>query len=113
MRGEEVCSNSYLTSALDGSEWSASLSGRALPPGKGPPVPIVYGAGGWVGLRANLDAGARRKILCSGRESNPNCPARSQTLYYLSYRGSCKYETTVNNRKIMSILLGYKIFRNF
>jgi hypothetical protein len=32
-------SYSYLTSALDGGEWSASRPGRALPPGKGPPVP--------------------------------------------------------------------------
>jgi hypothetical protein len=36
---------SYLTSALDGGEWSASRPGRALPPGKGPPVPIVQEAG--------------------------------------------------------------------
>jgi hypothetical protein len=33
------------TSALDRGEWSASRSGRALPPGKGPPVPIVQEAG--------------------------------------------------------------------
>jgi len=26
-------------------EWSASRPGRALPPGKGPPVPIVQEAG--------------------------------------------------------------------
>jgi hypothetical protein len=38
-------SYSYLTSALDGGEWSASRPGRALPPGKGPPVPIVQEAG--------------------------------------------------------------------
>jgi hypothetical protein len=38
-------SYSYLTSALDGSEWSASRPGHALPPGKGPPVPIVQEAG--------------------------------------------------------------------
>jgi hypothetical protein len=25
---------------LDGGEWSASRPGRALPPGKGPPVPV-------------------------------------------------------------------------
>jgi hypothetical protein len=31
---------SYITSALDGGEWSASRPGCALPPGKGPPVPI-------------------------------------------------------------------------
>jgi hypothetical protein len=34
------CSYSFLTSALDGAEWSASRPGRALPPGKEPPVPI-------------------------------------------------------------------------
>jgi hypothetical protein len=28
-----------------GGEWSASRPGRALPPGKGPPVPIVQEAG--------------------------------------------------------------------
>jgi hypothetical protein len=38
-------SYSFLTSALDGGEWSASRPGRALPPGKGPPVPIVQEAG--------------------------------------------------------------------
>jgi hypothetical protein len=34
-------SYSFLTSALDEGEWSASRPGRALPPGKGLPVPIV------------------------------------------------------------------------
>jgi hypothetical protein len=33
-------SYSFLTSALDGGEWSASRPGRTLPPGKEPPVPI-------------------------------------------------------------------------
>jgi hypothetical protein len=45
----------------------------------------------WVGPRAGLDAGARRKILLplSGIEPrSPDRPARSQTLYCLSYRGS-------------------------
>jgi hypothetical protein len=36
---------SYLTSALDGGEWSASRLSRDLPPGKGPPVPIGPEAG--------------------------------------------------------------------
>jgi hypothetical protein len=36
-------SYSFTTSALDRGEWSASRPGRALPPEKGPPVPI----GGW------------------------------------------------------------------
>jgi hypothetical protein len=38
-------SYSFSTSALDGGEWSASRPDRALPPGKGPPVPIVQEVG--------------------------------------------------------------------
>jgi hypothetical protein len=38
-------SYSFTTSAIDGGEWSASRPGRALPPGKGPPVPIGQEAG--------------------------------------------------------------------
>jgi hypothetical protein len=38
---------SFLTSAVEGGEWSASRPGRALPPGKEPPVPTVQEAG-WV-----------------------------------------------------------------
>jgi hypothetical protein len=33
------------TSALDRGEWPASRPGRALPPGKGPPIPVVHEAG--------------------------------------------------------------------
>jgi hypothetical protein len=36
---------SFSTSAVDGGEWSASLPGRALAPGKGPPARIVQKAG--------------------------------------------------------------------
>jgi hypothetical protein len=38
-------SYTFSTTALDGSEWSASLPGHALAPGKEPPVPIVQEAG--------------------------------------------------------------------
>jgi hypothetical protein len=38
-------SYSFLTSALEGGEWSASYPGRALPPGKEPPVPTVQEVG--------------------------------------------------------------------
>jgi hypothetical protein len=40
-------SYSFLTPALDGAEWSASLPGRALPLGKGPPVRNGQEAG-WI-----------------------------------------------------------------
>jgi hypothetical protein len=44
--GERTYSSySFSTSALDGGEWSASRPGCALPPGKGPPVPIGQEAG--------------------------------------------------------------------
>jgi hypothetical protein len=52
-------SYSFTTSALDRGEWSASHPGRALPPGKGPPVP---------------DTEDRGKILCPCRGSNPDRP---------------------------------------
>jgi hypothetical protein len=52
-------SYSFLTSALDGGELSALRPGRALSPGKGPPVPIGQEAE-WA---AGLDAKARGKIL--------------------------------------------------
>jgi hypothetical protein len=38
-------SYSFLTSALERGEWSASRPGRALPPDKEPPVPTVQEAG--------------------------------------------------------------------
>jgi hypothetical protein len=38
-------SYSFLTSALEGGEWSASRPSCALPPGKEPPVPTVQEAG--------------------------------------------------------------------
>jgi hypothetical protein len=38
-------SYSFLTSALEGDEWSASRPGRPLPPDKEPPVPTVQEAG--------------------------------------------------------------------
>jgi hypothetical protein len=50
-----------------------------------------------VGPRTGLDAEARRKILCPCWGSNPDRPARSHTLYCLSYRGSStRLDTIVN-----------------
>jgi hypothetical protein len=43
--GRRYGSDSFLTSALYGGEWSTSRPGRVLPPGKGPLVPIVQDAG--------------------------------------------------------------------
>jgi hypothetical protein len=54
-------------------------------------TPGTHWIGGLVVPRAGLDAGARRKIISPCRGSNPDRPARSQTLCCLSYRGSHYY----------------------
>jgi hypothetical protein len=51
-------------------------------------TPGTHWIGGWMGLRAGLDTGARRKIFCPCRGLNPDRPAHSQTLYCLrKYEG--------------------------
>jgi hypothetical protein len=62
----------FLTSALDGGERSASRPGRALPAGKGPPVPIVQEAG-WASETVWTQE-VTGKILCLCRGSNPDRP---------------------------------------
>jgi hypothetical protein len=65
-----------LTSALDGSEWSASRPGRFTPRER---VPGTYWIGGWVDPRAVLDAVVERKIFIRTR------------LFYSSFRASETY----------------------
>jgi hypothetical protein len=75
--GERIYSSHLiLTSALDAGEWSESRPGHALPPGKGPPVPIVQEAG-WA--PEPVWTQRQRKILCLCRGSNPGCTICSQT----------------------------------
>ena len=67
-----------MTAALEGGEWSAARPGRTLPPGKDP-VPILQEAGWapgpvWTGEKSR-----------PRRDSIPDRPARSQSLYRLSY----------------------------
>jgi hypothetical protein len=86
-RESRYSSYSFMNSALDGGEWSASRPGRALPPGKGPLYPLYRRLGG-----PSVDTEARGKILLplSGIESRSSGrPVRSQTLYCLSYPDSC------------------------
>jgi hypothetical protein len=61
-------SYSFLTSALEGGEWSASRPGRALPPGKEPPVPSVQEAG-W----------APEPVWAQGLEEKASAPAGDRT----------------------------------
>jgi hypothetical protein len=61
----------FLTSALDGGEWSASRPGRFTPRERAPGTAWI---GGWVGPRAVLYAVVKRKIPSPRRESNPRTP---------------------------------------
>ena len=68
-----------MTAALERGEWSTTRPGRTLPPGKYP-VPILQEAGWapgpvWTGGKSRPH-----------RDSIPDRPARSQSLYRLSYR---------------------------
>ena len=68
-----------MTTALEGGEGSVSRPGHSLPPGKDP-VPIVQEAGWapgpvWTGAENLAPTGIR----------SPDCAARSQSLYRLSY----------------------------
>jgi len=64
----------FLTSVLDGGEWSASPPGQ-FTTGEG--VPSSHWIGGWVGPTASLDAVARRNIPCLSQELDCGCPAHS------------------------------------
>ena len=66
-----------MTVALEWGAWSAAHPGRTLPPGK----PDTDFTGGWVGLGAGLGGRKTRPH----RDSIPDRPARSQSLYRLSY----------------------------
>jgi hypothetical protein len=85
--GVDVQIDIFLTSALVGGEWSASRPCRFTPEER---VTSTHWIGGWVGPRAGLDYLEKRKFLTlPGLELRPlGRPARSQSLYRLSYPGS-------------------------
>jgi len=67
-----------MTVALEGGKWSAARPSRTLRPRE---RRGTHFTGGWVGSGADLDGGKSRPH----RDSIPDCPARSQSLYRLSY----------------------------
>jgi hypothetical protein len=83
--GVDIKIHLFLASALAGGEWSASRPGRF--------TPGTHWIGSWVGPRAGLADVEKRKFLTlPGHELRLRPllgrPARSQSLYRLSYPGS-------------------------
>jgi hypothetical protein len=74
----------FLTSELLRGEWSASHPGRFIPRERARVTHII---GGWVDPTASLDEVEKRKFLTlPGLKLRPlGRPARSQSLYRLSY----------------------------
>jgi hypothetical protein len=85
--GVDVYVHIFLTSALVGGEWSASRPCH-FTPGEG--ASGTHWLGSWVGPRASLDDAEEKKFLTPpGLELRLlSRPARSQSLYRLSYPGS-------------------------
>jgi hypothetical protein len=75
----------FLNSTLDGGNWLDTRPGHFTPAKREPTIHCVRG---WVGPRAGLDAVKNSKTSCLSSESNSGHPARSPSLYRLSYSGS-------------------------
>jgi hypothetical protein len=66
--GVEVYLHAFLTLALNGGEWSASLPSHFTPRER---APGTHWIGSWVDPRASLDVVVRRKIPSPYQDSNP------------------------------------------
>ena len=99
-----------MTTALEGGEGSASRPGRFLPRER----PGTHCTGGWVGHRAGLE---RAENISPTGIRSPDHPARSQSLYRLSYRSHrdvwrdvsfrCSNHNLFRNYFLISIMLLY------
>jgi hypothetical protein len=97
-------SYSFPTSALDGGEWSASRPGRALPPGKGPPVPIVQEAG-W-DPEPVWTQRLEEKSFCLCRGSNPDLPVVQPVVrHYTAWATPASQTRCVACRKVVQRFL--------
>jgi hypothetical protein len=76
----------YSSTVLDlGIRWGLVVSFTPLPLYPGKIAPCTDWIRGWVVSSADLDAVEQRKLSCSSLESNPGHPARSPSLFSLSY----------------------------
>jgi hypothetical protein len=93
--GVDVQIHIFLTSALDGGEWSASRPGSFTP---GERAPATHLIGSWVDPKAGLgDVGKRKFLTLPGLELRPlGRPARSQSLYGLYYHRKTRIKLREN-----------------
>jgi hypothetical protein len=80
-----------------GGEWSASRPGRALPRGKDPRYPLYRRLGGPQSRSGHRGYMKNPLPLLGIKPRSPGGPARSQTLYCLSYPGSYKTREYIVN----------------
>jgi hypothetical protein len=90
----------FLTSALDGCEWSVSRPGRFTPRER---APGTHWIGGWVGPRAILDAMVKRKLPSPRREWNP----RTSIVQLILQRYTDWAITALSVLRYFSIVLHY------
>jgi hypothetical protein len=92
--GVDVLIHNFLTSTLAGGDLSASHPARFTPGEKAPGTRYVWRC---VGTRAGLDD-LEKFVTLPELELRPlGSPARSQSLYRLSYPGSCRDEVEEGN----------------
>jgi len=76
--------HAFLSSALDGDEWSASRPCRFTPGERAPGTCLI---GGWVGPSAGLEAMAKGKIPVPAGNCTPVVQSVAKSLHCLSYPG--------------------------
>jgi hypothetical protein len=82
MGERKYSSYSFLISAIDGGDWSASVPGRTSAPGKGPTVPFVQEAG-WSEPVWTQRLEEKSFWICRG--SNLNRPVQSVARHYTDW----------------------------
>jgi hypothetical protein len=82
----------FLTSALNGGEWSASLSARF---NAGKTAPHIHWIGGWVGLKAGLDA-LEISLAPAGNRTPAIIPTEISRLPKYSLKKECKLKVKLS-----------------
>ena len=95
---------SSMTAALEGDEWSAARPGRTLPPGKD--LVLISQEAGWAPGPVWMGGKSRPH-----RDSIPDRPAHSQSLYRLSYPAHLKHQCA--STKLKSITYQATVILNY